>query len=190
MCLSSVEPLAHFDLKFPVSFNGLEYQVYVRTRPHLSHFLSTVAQWFEVVVFTASQKVYADRLLNLLDPSGKLVHHRVFRDSCVCVEGNYLKDLGVLGRDLGRSVIVDNSVQAFGYQLDNGIVIESWFDDQDDQELTKLLPFLHHIRTMGDVRPMLRQTFKLSEFVTSLPTPDAPNSNSNQQPSKGEAQRS
>lgn len=50
-----------------------------------------VAALFEVVVFTASQRIYAERLLDILDPGQALVRHRIYRDSCVVVDGNYLK---------------------------------------------------------------------------------------------------
>ena len=135
----TVEPIAKPDLTFPVTFNGTFYQVYVRKRPYLDYFLETVSKSFEVVVFTASQKVYADVLLDLLDPEHKFIEHRLFREAClfvqvrgggrgggrrplsvlrppssivrpltpVCrhpssVQGNYLKDLTVLGRDMTK----------------------------------------------------------------------------------------
>ncbi|CAL5219587.1 g1449 [Coccomyxa viridis] len=157
------------DFSFPVAFNGREHQVHVRRRPHLDTFLQRCAALFEIVVFTASQKVYAEQLLNVLDPQRCLIRHRVFRDSCVLVEGNYLKDLSVLGRDLSQTVIVDNSPQAFGYQLPNGIPIESWYDDDEDRELLELLPFLESLVDAEDVRPAISATYKLKELVDSAP---------------------
>ena len=63
--LDSNEPA---DFNFTVAFNGREHSVAVRQRPFLFEFLERVAQLYEVVVFTASQKVYAEQLLNILDP--------------------------------------------------------------------------------------------------------------------------
>ena len=165
----SIEPIENPELKFAVTFNGVDYDVYVRTRPYLESFLREVSQWFEIIVFTASQQVYADKLLDILDPEHKYIQHRVFRESCVNVDGNYLKDLTVLGRDLQRTAIVDNSVQAFGFQLNNGIPIESWFDDENDTELLQLLPFLKQLKSQEDVRPLIKKTFGIKEFIKNLP---------------------
>lgn len=45
------------DFTFPVMFNGAEHMVHVRQRPYMRKFLEAVARDWEVVVFTASQKV-------------------------------------------------------------------------------------------------------------------------------------
>jgi CTD small phosphatase-like protein 2 len=164
----SVQPISKAELTFQVNFNNTDYEVYVRTRPHMKQFLREVSKWFEIIIFTASQRVYADKLLNILDPTGEFIQHRVFRESCVCVGGNYLKDLHILGRDMNAVALVDNSVQAFSYQLSNGIPIESWFDDDNDEELLYLLPFLNKLKDAEDVRPLIRDTFKLEKIVANI----------------------
>ncbi|KAM3344532.1 CTD small phosphatase-like protein 2 isoform X1 [Capsicum galapagoense] len=164
---STLEPCDDADFTFSVNFNLKDHTVYVRCRPHLRDFMDRVSSLFEIIIFTASQSIYAEQLLNVLDPKRKVFRHRVYRESCVFVDGNYLKDLSVLGRDLAHVIIIDNSPQAFGFQVDNGIPIESWFDDRYDKELLSLLPFLESLVGVEDVRPIIASKFNLRERIAA-----------------------
>ena len=64
----TVEDVADADLTFPVLFHGINYTVNVRIRPFLQEFFKRIHGHFEVVVFTASQRVYANELLDRIDP--------------------------------------------------------------------------------------------------------------------------
>ncbi|KAK1375461.1 FCP1 homology domain-containing protein [Heracleum sosnowskyi] len=147
------------DFTFPVSFNMKEHIVYVKKRPHLHAFLGKVAEMFKIVVFTASQSIYAEQLLDILDPDRNVISRRAYRESCIFADGSYTKDLTVLGVDLANIAIIDNSPQVFRLQVNNGIPIKSWFGDPSDSALISLLSFLETLVDAEDVRPLIAKKF-------------------------------
>jgi RNA polymerase II subunit A small phosphatase-like protein len=158
---SSFKPIPNPDYIIPVEIDGRLVDVYVLKRPWLDHFMNTIGPRFEVVVFTASLAKYADPLLDLMDKAG-LVRWRLFRESCCPYEGNYVKDLNCLGRDLSSTIIVDNSPHSYIFQPANAVPIGTFIDDMEDQELLELLPQLLQVESVDDVRRYLGQQLQSS----------------------------
>ncbi|KAL4426656.1 hypothetical protein ABPG77_004712 [Micractinium sp. CCAP 211/92] len=129
---SSFKPVPQPDYIIPVEIEGRIVDVYVLKRPFVDHFLRAVGSRFEVVVFTASLGKYADPLLDLLDKAN-VVRWRLFREACYPYEGSYVKDLQCLGRDLGQTIIVDNSPHSYMFQPENALPIGTFIDDMQDQ---------------------------------------------------------
>ncbi|TKY49813.1 CTD small phosphatase protein 2 [Spatholobus suberectus] len=136
-----------------------ECTVYVRKRPFLQEFLEKVSEMFEIIIFTASKRVYAEKLLDVLDPDKKIFSRRVYRESCTWKDHRCIKDLTVLGIDLAKVFIIDNTPEVFKLQVNNGIPIKSWFDDPTDSALISLLPFLEKLVDVDDVRPFIAEKF-------------------------------
>ena len=47
------------------------------------------------------------------------------------------------------------ALQVFGYQINNGVPIVSWYDDMADRELVNILPFIKELAVARDVRPLI-----------------------------------
>jgi CTD small phosphatase-like protein 2 len=69
-----------------------------------------------------------------------------------------VKDLSLLGRELARTIIIDNISDNFIIQPDNGIFISTWYDDMKDRYLDEITPLLINIveKEVPDVRKALR----------------------------------
>lgn len=87
---SSFKILNQADFTIPVEIEGQYHNVYVIKRPGVDEFMRRVGELYEVVVFTASVSKYGDPLLDQLDIH-KVIHHRLFRESCYNHQGNYVK---------------------------------------------------------------------------------------------------
>lgn len=115
-----------------------------------------MAKHYEIVVYTASLNKYADPLLDLLDPN-RVIRARLFRESCVYYEGNYVKDLSLLDRDLKQSIIIDNSPSSYIFHPENAIDCSSFIDDPNDRELDQIAAFLRGVKDEKDVRHICQQ---------------------------------
>eukprot|EP00831_Metopus_contortus_P034806 TRINITY_DN27724_c0_g1_i1.p1 TRINITY_DN27724_c0_g1~~TRINITY_DN27724_c0_g1_i1.p1 ORF type:complete len:234 (-),score=59.72 TRINITY_DN27724_c0_g1_i1:71-772(-) len=71
---------------------------------------------------------------------------------------------GVLKTDLRHSIIIDNAIYSFAYQLDNGIPIVPFYDDKEDRILLTIRDYLIYLKQFEDVRCINRITFSLSEL--------------------------
>jgi len=147
---SSFKPISNPDYIIPVEIEGTTHQVYVLKRPGVDQFMEKLGKMYEIVLYTASLSKYADPLLDKLDTQ-KVIKHRLFRESCTCHEGNFVKDLTQLRRELRHTIIVDNSPASYLFQPENAIGISSFIDDPDDRELFYCLPFLESIENCDNV---------------------------------------
>ena len=130
-------------------------------RPYTVKMLEAINKYYEIAVFTASHKWYADVILDYIDPKGVLFQHRFYRESCIKTTDNvYVKDLRVLRNvPMKDMMIVDNAIYSFGAQLSNGIPITPFKEDRNDREFRFLKRFLLDIRTCEDFREPLRAAF-------------------------------
>ncbi len=91
--------------------------MYVQFRPYLNAFLEEAAKHFELVLFTAAETDYASMIMEAVDPGRKFARYRIFRESCIHTPDAYIKDLNLVGREIGKTIIVDNTLHAFSYHV-------------------------------------------------------------------------
>ena len=132
-------------------------------RPFTKECLELANNLFEVAVFTASHKWYADVILDYIDPTNIYFQHRLYREHCIKSPDNvYIKDLRIFkNRDLKEVILVDNAVYSFGAQLSNGIPITPFKDDKEDKEFLHLMQYLENIASFEDCRILNSACFKL-----------------------------
>ena len=68
-------------------------------------------------------------------------------------------------------IIVDNSILSFAFDLANGVPINSFMgDEEDDKDLLYLISFLEEAFYQNDVRVACEESFKLQYLLSSIAT--------------------
>ena len=136
-------------------------------RPYLYEFLSRMKLLYELIIFSFGTPEYVDPIVNILEKEEKYFEYRLYRQHATLCGNDYVKDLNKLGRDLKRTIIIDNLPQAFKLQKDNGICIKAFYGDTvgDRNTLKVLCEILERIRydadETKDIRYSLRKEVQL-----------------------------
>ena len=128
-------------------------------RPFCFKFLEDMSKLFEIIIFTAATKDYADSILDVLDPNKKLINYRLYRHHTTICEITFVKDLTKLGRNLNRCIIIDNLADNFKLQPNNGIQCGTWTDDMKDTQLNDLNIILTQIieKKPNDIKIIIKK---------------------------------
>ncbi|CAK7897247.1 mitochondrial import inner membrane translocase subunit Tim50p [[Candida] anglica] len=125
-------------------------------RPGLDYFLGYLSQYYEVVIFGSNNQMYSEKAVAKLDPYHAYVSYALFREACRYKDGKLIKDLSLLNRDLGKTILIDVTEDSWSLQPENAIPMKPW-DGKPDDQLVRLIPFLEYLATqpVKDVRPIL-----------------------------------
>jgi len=82
-------------------------------RPGCYSFLTNLSKHYELVLYTAATREYADFFLRQIDHKNLFKSNILSREHCN-FEGDFaIKDLRLLGRDLRKTIIIDNLKENF-----------------------------------------------------------------------------
>mgnify|MGYP002624512765 CR=1 FL=1 len=127
----------------------LSFGLYFLLRPGAINFLKEVSKYYEIIIFTSSQKGYADNILNKIDNEGNLISHRLYKNHVIFEKGKSVKKLNMIGRDLKKTIFIDNLRSNAKYNINNLCPISNWTGDIYDDKLIKLKNKLIKIATCG-----------------------------------------
>ena len=137
----------------------LSFGNYFLLRPGVIHLIKKLYNFYEIDIFTAAIKRYADNIINKLDPNDHYIRYRFYREHCIYEGTKTVKKLVRIGRDLNKIIFVDNIKYNAKYNMDNLYHVSSWKDDVYDTEMIKLQDLLVDIIVNGKFKDDIRKGF-------------------------------
>ncbi|KAJ4156344.1 mitochondrial inner membrane protein required for protein import [Fusarium falciforme] len=150
LCLSLDDLLVHSEWT-------REHGWRIAKRPGMDYFIRYLSQYYELVLFTTVPFATGEPLLRKLDPF-RFILWPLYREATKFEDGEVVKDLSYLNRDLSKVIIIDTNAKHVRNQPENAIVLKPWKGEPGDKELVGLIPFLEYIHTMqySDVRKVIK----------------------------------
>jgi Dullard-like phosphatase family protein len=160
------ETLIHFSVEpcgditpdaIVTALDGSWGRVYLR--PGVHRFLYQASCMFELILFTAANRDYAEQILPALDQDNNLFQAAYTRDDLPELYGAVVKDVRRCGRPLSEVVLIDDQLGSFVANPDNAIVIPAYDPCSFDTALADLADVLVEIYHADDVRDVCREHY-------------------------------
>jgi len=192
LCLDLDETLIHSALEPKVSSNH-EFLLYdeehrqyffVFKRPFVDLFLTTLAHFYDISVFTASYSCYSGPIMEFIDPY-ELITKKYYNTSLTATNIGLEKDLRIVSETHvpHKIIMVDNSITACITHRENLYVINSYkAEKNNDIELLSLIPLLLALSpsNISDTRAILHRRSRNNEKIASSKSNDnTPSKNDN-----------
>lgn len=140
-------------------------------------FLEILGKKFELIIFTASRQDYADIIIDKIDPEGKHIAHRLYRQHCNLVSSAHstskkdyhVKSMGVVSnRKKEDLLIIDNLIYSYAFDIENGIPIRPYLYGKQDSELQFLADALSDLKSFMDSRTYIKEKLRLDDFYNFI----------------------
>ena len=137
-------------------------------RPGLYNFLDNLIELkCELIIFTSSNKNYADKIIDEIEKNKKYFKKRLYRENCVLIGSAYVKDISKLGRDLSKVIIIDNDLACFYLQQENGILIRPFVGNKNEEN-DKVLDNLYYILNNIIKKPFTDIRIELEKYKNEI----------------------
>eukprot|EP01060_Flectonema_neradi_P010549 TRINITY_DN1762_c0_g2_i1.p1 TRINITY_DN1762_c0_g2~~TRINITY_DN1762_c0_g2_i1.p1 ORF type:complete len:265 (+),score=46.72 TRINITY_DN1762_c0_g2_i1:88-882(+) len=140
----------------------------IHWRPHYNTFLDSIKHFCEVVLWTASTKRCASRIMDSLDPEGDRLHHHIYRNDIWFQGVPYTKDLTLLGRNMDKVLIIENTAQCVVKNPSNAILVEDYIEpNESDLHLKAVHDIIVEMAKTSDVQvpKFLRESHLVNDVV-------------------------
>ena len=157
-----------YNRSFSYIEDNYKYYFDIYFRPYLFDFLHEIKYYFDLAIFTASSKRYADTVIDYIDPNNELFKFRLYREACIPIQKFlFIKDLRIIKNyDPMNVILMDNSFYSFINQPSNGMLIYSFYSNYKDNQLIHAKNFLiKYIYPSKDVRIEIEKWFQFSELL-------------------------
>jgi len=181
---SALEPKVSSDHEFLLYDEEHRQYFFVFKRPFVDLFLTTLAHFYDISVFTASYSCYSGPIMEFIDPY-ELITKKYYNTSLTATNIGLEKDLRVVSETHvpHKIIMVDNSITACITHRENLYVINSYkAEKNNDIELLSLIPLLLALSpsNISDTRAILHRRSRNNEKIASSKSNDnTPSKNDN-----------